>query len=425
MKLTDKCIERLLPPPPGSRVELSDSKVPGLVVRISDTGVKTFSVRYRHETRTLRYTIGKCGIIDVRSARKTAIAILADVGRGADPMSRKRKGKLSAPRACSCGEAIDRFLIEHVDAGVRASRMKPAYAAELRRLLRREVATKWSSKALSEITRQDLACLLNAIRSDNTRRHTFFAVRSLLKWTAGVGLSEPTTVFDGFPTPAKPNARERVLTDNELKAIWLEASKCSSTFHAIVSLLLLTGQRRDEVADAEWAEFDLQSASWSIPQRRVKNGKKHWVPLAEETLVILRKLPTQCRQHLFRSTRSPNRSFTGWSDAKQSFDAMVGVRGWTLHDLRRTMTTRLAECGVLPHVIERLLNHSSGVISGVSAVYNRATYASEVRAAVELWSGYVSRLAMDVRADLSSVSSVSTHHSYSQPPRSHPIDRMP
>ena len=404
MSLTDKRIERFLPPPLGSRVELSDIKVPGLVVRICGTGVKTFSVRYRHEARTLRYTIGKCATIDVRSARKTALVILADVARGADPMSLKRRSKQSAQRGCTYGEAIDRFLTEHVDPGVRANRLKPAYAAELRRLLRKELATRWSRKLLSEITRQDLTSLLSAIGSDNTRRHTFFAVRSLLKWAAGVGLSEPTTVFDGFPTPAKPNARERILTDSELRAIWLEASKCSSTFHAIVALLLLTGQIRYEVAYAELAEFDLNQSSWTLPHHRVKNSKKHWVPLTEEMLAILKRLPSRSCQHLFRSSRSPQRSFSGWSDAKQKFDALVGVRGWTLHDLRRTMSTRLAERGVLPHVIERLLNHSSGVVSGVAAVYNRATYAAEVRAAAELWSDYVSKLEEDERPSRLSLS---------------------
>ena len=162
--------------------------------------------------------------------------------------------------------------------------------------------------------------------------------------------------------------------------------------NGIVALLLLTGQRRDEVADAEWAEFDFENSLWTIPSHRTKNGRTHLVPLSAKASELLLALPSRGQRFVFPGEGNKRATFSGWSRSKARLDRQTGVIGWTLHDLRRTVATCLAERSVQPHVVERLLNHSTGIVSGVCAVYNRATYVQEVRLALEQWSQHLAQL---------------------------------
>ena len=172
-----------------------------------------------------------------------------------------------------------------------------------------------------------------------------------------MGLSKPPT-----------GTRDRILTDDELKAIWL-ATEDPTAFNGIVRFCIATGQRRGEVSQLK-AEF-FTDDTCTIPRHISKNGREHTFPL--------NKL-AQVAADTFRFER-----FNNWSNEKVRLDKASGITGWTLHDLRRTFTTRLAEMSVAPHVIERLLNHITGQISGVSAIYNRATYMAEMRDAVDKW----------------------------------------
>ena len=182
-------------------------------------------------------------------------------------------------------------------------------------------------------------------------------------------------------------ARDRVLTDAELAAVWRNAG--DADFGAIVRLLILTGQRREEVAAMTWDEVDLASATWRIGGDRTKNARSHYVPLASQAVGLLRTVERRDgRALVFGSRKGP---FSGWSKAKASLDARMSAAlghplpPWRLHDVRRTVATGLADLGALPHVIEAVLNHVSGHKAGVAGVYNRSVYATEKRAALDLW----------------------------------------
>lgn len=394
-RLTDEKIATLGAAPAGRRIDIHDTVLPGLVLRVTDKGVKSFAVRYRHGTRTLRYTIGKTPPLKLKKAREIAHPLLASARQGQNPMDEKRAAKAARDRSPACEKVVERF-IKHQDKRVADGDLKPAHANEVARLLRKQVAQPWKARTLASIEAEDVATLLDEIGSMNTRRHTFFALRSLFKWAKGVRIIESLPIGEDFPTPAKPSDRERVLEERELKSVWRAVRATYTTYHAIVQLLIATAQRRDEVAEAEWSEFDLTKAVWTIPAKRTKNGKAHRVPLTALALQLIRNIPKVDPVFLFPGQakrgktylqgQSRRHTFSGWSRSKTRLDKASGIRDWRVHDLRRTAATWMAAHGVAPHVVERIINHSSGQISGVAAVYNRAQYEREMRDALEQWS---------------------------------------
>jgi len=177
-----------------------------------------------------------------------------------------------------------------------------------------------------------------------------------------------------------------VLSNDELRAVWTVAGDLGD-FGIIVQLLILTGQRREEIGGMTWQELDVEKALWSIPAERSKNRQAHEVPLSNPALMLL-----QTRQHhdqrdlVFGIGKGP---FSGWSKAKARLDTRSGVQNWRLHDLRRTVVTGMAETGIQPHIIEAVVNHISGHKAGIAGVYNRAAYGPEKRSAMAAWADHV------------------------------------
>jgi integrase len=188
----------------------------------------------------------------------------------------------------------------------------------------------------------------------------------------------------GSNHPPEPPSRSRILNDAELAKIW---SACGDDdYGRIIRLLALTGQRRDEVGGMRWDELNLGKAEWTIPSARTKNSREHSLPLAPQALALLP--PANGREWLFGRG---SRGFQGWSIAKARLDQWTGIE-FRVHDLRRTVATGMANLGVLPHVIEAVLNHVGGHRAGVAGIYNRATYAKEMREALEAWADHVAEL---------------------------------
>jgi integrase len=176
-----------------------------------------------------------------------------------------------------------------------------------------------------------------------------------------------------------------VLSDAELTAIW---KACGNDDHGrCIKLLILTGCRRQEIGGMAWSEFDFERGTWTLPAGRSKNGRAHTLPLLPAVLAVIEAVPHMAgRDQLFGQRGG---GFTGWSYGKAALDQRVAVRHWTVHDIRRSVATKLADIGVLPHVIEQILNHQSGHKRGPAGIYNRSSYEREVRAALELWHDHV------------------------------------
>jgi integrase len=203
--------------------------------------------------------------------------------------------------------------------------------------------------------------------------------------------------FDAVPlSDFKTEARDRVLTDDELASIWRAAeAPDAGVFGSLVRLLILTGQRREEVAGMAWSELSSDRQTWTIPGSRAKNGKDHLVPLSAAARDLLpgESHPDERESELvFPGQRGT--PFNGWSKSKARLDKGSGVTGWRIHDLRRTLATGLQRLGVRLEVTEAVLNHVSGSRAGIVGIYQRHEWAAEKRAALDAWAAHVMALAL-------------------------------
>jgi integrase len=213
-------------------------------------------------------------------------------------------------------------------------------------------------------------------------------MKTFFRWCVGRAILDHSPA-DGVPLPTKQVARDRVLDDKEIVLIILAARKIGDPYSGIIELLVLTGQRRKEVARLSWEELDFEKRIWTIPKLRTKNGKEHVVHLSEEAIAVLNRME---RRGPFVFSVYGNKPYSAFSKVKPMLDKSSGVSGWRLHDLRRTCVSGMAALGIAPHVADKILNHQSGTISGVAAVYQRHEFLAERREALERWGSHVSRI---------------------------------
>jgi integrase len=208
-------------------------------------------------------------------------------------------------------------------------------------------------------------------------------------WALKMGYIEQNPVL-GTIKPKESAGRSRVLSDAELAAVWRACG--DDDLGRIVRLLILTACRRQEIGGLRWCELHADRGTWTLPAERSKNGRAHTLPLPEAAWQIIASVPRLAhRDHLF-GVRADG--FRGWYDAKLELDQKLGdtVAPFLLHDIRRTVATRLADHGVPRHIIEQILNHQSGHKAGIAGIYNRSSYEREAKAALALWADHVRAL---------------------------------
>jgi integrase len=252
---------------------------------------------------------------------------------------------------------------------------KPLRDRPIEIIKRAEVA-----KRLQELTTQ---------RGRSAAAKSRFTLSALFSWAMGEGLCESNPVVATNNPEAGVLARERVLSDSEIRVVW--AGCLDDDSGRIIKLLLLTGARRDEIAALRWSEIDLDAGVLTIPGARTKNRRTLSLALPESVLEILRSVARRDGPCVFGD---PRHGFTGWSAAKRKLDARLAAAGthlphWTVHDLRRTMRTGLGRLGVPPHIAELAINHAK---AGIVAVYDRYTYEAEVAAALAKWAEHVAAI---------------------------------
>jgi integrase len=265
---------------------------------------------------------------------------------------------------------------------------------EVQRKLDVNVLPHWGKRSIASITRRDVIALLDSVVDRGAAveaNRVLAAIRKFFNWAIERGLLE-TSPCAGIKPPTPESARDRVLDDRELALVWRGADALGYPFGPFVQLLILTGQRRAEVAGTMWSEIDVDLALWSLPPEPTKNGEPHAIPLAPWALAILTSLPRTCD---FVLSTNGKTSISGYSKAKTSLDAAItNLNGaplapWTFHDIRRTLATRMAALGVQLPTVERLLNHTSGSFGGVAGVYQRHSYSTEMRQALETWAQHL------------------------------------
>src|SRR5262249_16862385 len=242
------------------------------------------------------------------------------------------------------------------------------------------------------IGRKDLASRLGAIgreHGDTVAKKARDTISAFFVWSLEEGLTESNPVIGTRKLKDKA-PRDRVLSDDELVAIWRACKDCG--YGRITRLLILTGCRRVESGGMRWSEFDLERGTWTLPAERSKNHRAHTLPLMPMARGIITGVPRMFGREQLFGARSGT-GFASWDRGKAALDARSGISNWTPHDIRRTVATKMAEdINVLPHVIEQILNHVSGHKAGPAGVYNKASYEREVRNALALWEDHIRTL---------------------------------
>lgn len=401
---------------------LWDDALPGFGLKVTPAGGKTYLFQYRIGGRgnaTRRYTIGKHGPLTPDQARTRAKALAAMVEQGIDPRQVEldtQAAQLEAKRQLEEKARLDgelafenvaaRWLAEY-ELDHRASSVGQAKVS-----LNKYLVPKLRGKPMPHISKADLQRAIDAIPAkQKASREQVFAYASILfRWALERGDISDNPVAS-MAKPKGPKARNRVLTDEELISVWNAAASLRAPIAALYRLLILTGQRREEVAGLNWWELDRASATWIIPADRAKNGVAHIVPLSPAVLEELDQLALAKQQADRTDDIDPARwpksgpvitlrgdvSLSCFSQAKRELDAAVGkvrkddtpLAAWRVHDLRRTVATGLQRLGVRFEVTEAVLNHVSGAKGGVAGIYQHHDWKEEKRAALEAWVRHV------------------------------------
>lgn len=376
--LTDKTLAALKPE--ARRYEVHDLHCPGLSVRVSPEGRKTFTIKYRYGAKQKRQTIGVYPRYTLAEARDRVRAALRQVDDGVDPQNRRRDSDLRVEAVCHA------FIEQYAKPRNRNWR-------ETERMLEREFIPRYGQMEIGELHRADVLELMDAAvaRGAGYQANRLLAtIRKLLNWTVERGILAVSPI-NGLKLPHKEQTRERVLSDDEIKRVLVACRNETYPFRHYVPFLLATAQRRAETAAARWDEIDLEAGAWVIPAENSKNGKAHVVPLSDFAIRILKDVPRFTNSpYVFTTTRqSP---ISGFTKALQRISEASDTTGWRYHDMRRTAASGMARAGVAPHVVEKVLNHISGTISGVAAVYNRYGYDTEKRDALNGWGAHLAQL---------------------------------
>jgi integrase len=357
-----------------------DPKLVGFGKRVRD-GRETWIIQYRLGHKQRRMTIGTCAKLTQAQAREAARKRLAQVELGQDPAADKRQTRTETKHTLR--SVVAQYLEAKRDA------VRPRTYSEVSRYLNKH----WSplhSVPVNAVRRADVALELSKIvrqRGSTSGARARVALSALYVWAMGEGIAEQNPVI-GSNKPSEGPPRDRVLTDNELAAVWRASG--DDDYGAIVRLLVLTGCRREEIGSLRWAEIDSKERLIRLPAERVKNGRAFDMPLTDLAWSILQEQPVT-GEHVFGPAAT---GFSSWSRSKEGLDKRLGdkVAPWRLHDVRRTCATRMADIGVMPHVIEAALNHQSGHKRGPAGVYNRSRYERDVHNALALWSDHVRAL---------------------------------
>lgn len=371
---------------------LWDEDLKGFGLKITSGGSASYVVQYRlggREAKTRRYTIGAHGSPwTPATAREEAARLLLLVAQGNDPVEADKQRRR---------EAVDLAFSNYADRFAASCKGK-GWTTLVQRSLRLHVKPVLRDKPLPKITRVDVVAVFDRMSAEQAanRRNVFAVLRRLFRWAVSRG-DIASSSMEGMETPAAVKARERWLTDAELRRVWIHAPDCHRCFGPIIRLLIATGQRREEITGLHWNELDRQEREMRLSGDRTKNGQPTTIPLND--------LATAELDHIARGDRWPRRgrvfptatgaAFTAHAKGKRKLDKLIAEDGgddvppWRLHDLRRTLATGFQRLGVRFEVTEAVLNHVGGSRAGVAGVYQRHDWKEEKREALQSWNTHI------------------------------------
>lgn len=382
-KLTDVRVQSLKPKK--GRYEVWDPAAPGFGVRVTPKGAKSFVYVYRFDGTPRRMTLGRYPKLSLAQARiKYAGAKAALDEKGIDPGKALVDSRVASRSAPTVSQLADEYIEKWAIPRKRSWK-------EDRRLLDHDVIPSVGRKKASAVTRRDIRLLLDDIierGSPVTANRVLAVVRKMFRFAVSRDIVN-SNPCEAIEAPAKECSRERVLSESEIKTLWQQLESdtvhMSESVRMVFRFMLATGQRKGEVVGAEWDEFDLVSGWWTIPAEKAKNGLPHRVPLSPLALWLLKEnyKYTGDSDYLFPSSQGskPIRD-DAISKAVRRNESALNIPHFTPHDLRRTVASQMASAGTTRLVISKILNH---VDSGVTAVYDRHSYDTDKRKALNSW----------------------------------------
>ena len=374
--LTHLRVKRLEPPKVG-QVDHFDAALPGFALRVTTKGHKSWVLFYRIGGRQRRFTIGSYPAIELAEAREEAREAIRQVAKGIDPATVRAQQKAKAERQPDTFAAVADLFVK------RYAKPKTRSWRETERIFEKYVNTEWRKREIHGIARRDVIDLLDRVMDRNgpyMANRVLAAVRKLFNWCLERGILDVTPVAN-VKAPGHETERDRVLSDDELKALWETWDNQRWPFGPFFQLLLVTAQRRGEVAQMRWADINFEERVWTLPREMTKGDRSHEVPLSSMAMDILGSLP-RLGDYVFAG-RKDGRPISGFSRAKKRCDTLSGIGGWRLHDLRRSAGTNMAKLEIAVSTISRVMNHKEG---GVTKIYDRHSYLPEKRRALETWS---------------------------------------
>jgi integrase len=385
MRLTAKSVATLKLPAGKTDHITFDDRIPGFGYRQRAGGGASWIFQYAlGRAKQRRMVIGKATALTPEKARELAADLHAKVRLGGDPAANKAVSKAAA--AFTFGVVVDRFL------DYQKIRLRPRSYVEASRHLLKNARTLHAMPISSlERDRRSVAALLSGLADSVgavTANRTRATLSALFTWAMKEGLAENNPVAN--TNKQAEHSRNRVLTDAEIRIIWNALE--DDHYGNVLRMLLLTGCRANEIAGLQWSEIDFDKGLILLPAERVKNARAHLVPMAPTVVDVLQAQPRTDDGLVFGYEGRP---FSSWTHGKNRLEARItemtggALPNWTPHDLRRTCATRMADIGVLPHVVEAVLNHASGHKHGIAGIYNHSVYAAEKAQALALWATHV------------------------------------
>jgi integrase len=428
-RLTDRTVAKLKAPPKPQQIDYWDDCLPAFGLRVSYSGSKTWVVMVRivekGEKKQVRIVLGRymnfpagakpgvpttmassgtesssgSDILTLAEARDRARRAIALAQSGKDPrrMREEQQRQIRVQSLSTFGAVRDRFLQEYCD-----DKNEPLKAAdEYKRVLSRDFKD-WDNRPIKDISRADVRERLAAFKANGTpykANRALAYLRKMMNWATSNDILTIAPTH-GIEAPAREVQRKRILTDEEIGILWKAFDEAPGTFAAFYKVLLLTGQRRGEVAGMRRGELSLDGTEpiWEIPGERTKNGETHLVPLSPLAVEIIQSVPNLGDFVFASSSRKTKSAISGFSDAKEYVEEAIArikeerklqhafEKDWRPHDFRRTVATFAAKNGHHRLVVKKLLNHLD---SDVTGIYDRYEYMAERRGALNLLAQHV------------------------------------
>jgi len=412
--LTDRTLKALKAANPGKHYDVMDSVVPGFGVRISDTGRRTFILvkRFPGKFNPTRLALGEFGALSLEKARTKARDWLELIRAGKHPKDEERRQRVAEER-----RRANSFRVVAEDF-INLAAMKQRKGSEVKRDIEREFIARWDGRPITDITAYDVTAVLDdaVARGAPYQAHNLLGhIRRLFNWAIARGVygidRSPCDRMKPKDVIGPKAVRTRVFTDSEWRAFWRATEGIAYPYGPLFRMLALTGQRKSEVAEAEWSEFDLGRKLWIIPAARMKADAPHVVPFSDAVMAILKSLPRFERgDHLF-STDFGRKPVNGFSKAKVALDkaflaelrmdnAKAKLAPFVIHDIRRSMRTGLSALPVSSDVAELVIAHAR---PGLRKVYDQHTFEAEKRRALELWAARLRDIVEPPPANLASL----------------------